>query len=378
MFRIVVAVCLGLLSLASAPALAQTTYHLHNETSTTSAAKQLRTAGPDASTVAIQTANLRSTATGEKAIQDFDTQAGIPGMAGTLPSGSTLTFQLWMRKTANVGTLFPRARVYLDNASGTVFCTATGTTGLTTTLTKYTISCNTSTAIIMTTSSRLYLRVAANMTAGSTSTNFAAELDIEGTLNASADSQFSIPSVVPTPAISGLSPNSGSTGAPVTVTGSNFGATQGTSTVKLNGTTATATSWSTNSINVTVPSGATTGNLVVNVGGVNSNGMAFTVIPPPNIASLSPTSGKFGASITVSGTGFGATQGSSTVKFNGLAGTPTSWSATTIQVPVPAGATSGNAVVRVNGIDSNGRPFTVLPSPTITNVSHPPGSPAKR
>jgi RHS repeat-associated protein len=80
-----------------------------------------------------------------------------------------------------------------------------------------------------------------------------------------------------TPNISSLSPTSGLVGTSVTVTGTNFGSTQGTSTVKFNGTSATVTSWSSGSIQVTVPSAATTGNVVVNVGGTNSNGVAFTV-----------------------------------------------------------------------------------------------------
>jgi hypothetical protein len=45
---------------------------------------------------------------------------------------------------------------------------------------------------------------------------------------------------------------------------------------------------------------------------------------PASIASLNPTSGLVGASVTISGANFGATQGTSTVKFNGTAATPTS------------------------------------------------------
>ena len=56
----------------------------------------------------------------------------------------------------------------------------------------------------------------------------------------------------------------------------------------------------------------------------------------PSITSLSPTSGPVGAAVTITGTNFGATQGTSTVTFNGTAGTPTSWSATSMVVPVPA------------------------------------------
>jgi hypothetical protein len=170
-------------------------------------------------------------------------------------------------------------------------------------------------------------------------------------------------------AVTSLSPTSAAAGTSVTITGTNFGATQGTSTVQFNGTPATPTSWSATNIVVPVPAGATTGNVVVTVSGVASNGMSFTVLAAPSITSLSPTSAAVGASVTISGTSFGATQGTSTVQFNGTPATPTSWNATSIVVPVPAGATTGNVVVTVSGVASNGLAFTVLSTPSITSLN---------
>src|SRR5208337_469037 len=104
------------------------------------------------------------------------------------------------------------------------------------------------------------------------------------------------------PSITSLNPTSGLVGASVTITGANFGATQGTSTVKFNGIAATSTSWSATSIVAPVPAGATTGNVVVTVGGVASNGASFTVTSSgPSITSLNPTSGLVGASVTITG-----------------------------------------------------------------------------
>src|SRR5207245_1836719 len=101
--------------------------------------------------------------------------------------------------------------------------------------------------------------------------------------------------------------------------------------------------WSATSIIAPVPAGATTGSVVVTVGGVASNAVSFTVtVPAPSITSLNPTSGLVGASVTIAGANFGATQGTSAVKFNGTAATATSWSATSIVAPGPAGATTGN------------------------------------
>ena len=83
------------------------------------------------------------------------------------------------------------------------------------------------------------------------------------------------------------------------------------------------------------------------------------VLASPNITNLSPSSGPVGVSVTITGTNFGGTQGSSTVMFNGTAGTPTSWSATSIVVPVPSGAKTGNVTVTVAGVTSNGVSFMV-------------------
>jgi hypothetical protein len=69
-----------------------------------------------------------------------------------------------------------------------------------------------------------------------------------------------------------------------------------------------------------------------------------------------------GTSVTIAGINFGATQGTSTVTFNGAAATPTSWSATSIVALVPSAATSGNVVVTVGGVASNGVGFTVTAS----------------
>jgi hypothetical protein len=86
----------------------------------------------------------------------------------------------------------------------------------------------------------------------------------------------------------------------------------------------------------------------------------------PSITSLSQPSGPVGTAVTITGTNFGATQGTSTVTFNGTAATPTSWSGTSIVVPVPGGATTGSVVVKVNGVASNGVTFTVTTTGLIT------------
>ncbi|MFH1453044.1 MAG: IPT/TIG domain-containing protein [Armatimonadota bacterium] len=78
-------------------------------------------------------------------------------------------------------------------------------------------------------------------------------------------------------AINALVPSSGSVGTTVNIIGSGFGSVQGTSTVTFNGTAVTPISWSPYQIVCLVPSGASTGNVVVTVSGTASNAEAFTV-----------------------------------------------------------------------------------------------------
>ena len=80
-----------------------------------------------------------------------------------------------------------------------------------------------------------------------------------------------------TPNITGILPNPAVIGATVTIVGQNFGPSQGSSTLAFNGVAAVATSWTDNSIVTTVPAGATTGDVVVNVGAVASNGFLLMI-----------------------------------------------------------------------------------------------------
>jgi hypothetical protein len=92
----------------------------------------------------------------------------------------------------------------------------------------------------------------------------------------------------------------------------------------------------------------------------------FTVVPL--ITSVSPATGAAGTAVTIAGNNFGASQGSSTVTFNGTAGTPTTWSNTSIVVPVPSGLQPGPATVVVTNVfPSNGAAFAVTPGITTMN-----------
>ena len=90
----------------------------------------------------------------------------------------------------------------------------------------------------------------------------------------------------------------------------------------------------------------------------------------PTISGLNPDTGAEGTSVEIAGLNFGASRGTSTVSFNQTAvGTYTSWSASSIVVEVPAGATTGEVVVTVGSEASNGVSFTVTASPVITSLN---------
>jgi hypothetical protein len=100
------------------------------------------------------------------------------------------------------------------------------------------------------------------------------------------------------PSISSLSPAFGPTGTQVTITGANFGTTQGTSVVTFNGAAANVATWTETSLLVTVPGAATTGPVTVAVNGVASNGASFTLVS----SGSQPTAPGF-LSATVTGEG---------------------------------------------------------------------------
>jgi hypothetical protein len=99
---------LALVTTAS-PARAQTTpYYLHNETSGDFCCRALKTIGPDGPVTVLQSGDLKNHGIGvELLTPPFQTLAGSPNLGGTIPAQSTVTFNLWMRKTSNWGVIYP-------------------------------------------------------------------------------------------------------------------------------------------------------------------------------------------------------------------------------------------------------------------------------
>jgi Glycosyl hydrolases family 31/Ricin-type beta-trefoil lectin domain/Domain of unknown function (DUF5110)/Carbohydrate binding module (family 6)/IPT/TIG domain len=205
------------------------------------------------------------------------------------------------------------------------------------------------------------------------------------------------------PAVASSSLNTASAGQQVTLTGSGFGASRGSGylTFSDGGTTwgapvdqatFTVDSWSNNSVTFTVPSpsgtsgqwavvpGTTATVSLTSASGQTSNTEDIAVANgstaiTPAVTSVTPASASAGQIVTISGTGFGASQGGNYITFNdnsinwGAPGdaasfTLDSWtnSAITFTVPSPSGSTNQWSVapgstatvsVTANGLTSN-------------------------
>ena len=85
---------------------------------------------------------------------------------------------------------------------------------------------------------------------------------------------------------------------------------------------------------------------------------------------FSPVQGGPGTAVTIQGTGFSATPGANTVKFNGIAATVTSASGTLLVVTVPATASTGPITITVSAQTATSPTnFTFLAQPEITSIA---------
>jgi beta-glucosidase len=168
---------------------------------------------------------------------------------------------------------------------------------------------------------------------------------------------------VTAPQISLLSPGYGAPSAQIGVLGTNFGATQGSSTVTIDGALCGVTAWSDTSITVRVPSNASTGDLVVRANGETSNGSTFTFYPFPAITSVALASSMPGTAVTITGNNLLDGGGNAAVTFNGSPATIGSDTSTSILASVPAVVTAGRLLVTVNGVTLVAQSNASAPTP---------------
>ncbi|MCX5794776.1 MAG: IPT/TIG domain-containing protein [Elusimicrobia bacterium] len=162
------------------------------------------------------------------------------------------------------------------------------------------------------------------------------------------------------PQISTVTPMLGPIGIPFTITGSGFGAYNGANTKVKFGTIAAPISvWNDSTIQGTIP-GLTPGDYAVSVERQAGTGLAqgdagtFSVILP-QVSTMTPVTGPIGVPFTVTGTGFGAYNGSNTrLKFNGIVAPISVWNNTTIQGRVPGQVSTGTQTVLIERATADG------------------------
>src|SRR5439155_26869859 len=129
------------------------------------------------------------------------------------------------------------------------------------------------------------------------------------------------------PTLTTITPDQGSVGDVVTLSGQRFGSTAGS--VSFAGVSAALLSWSDSQIQVRVPAGASSGSVYVQASSGLSNGRGFTVLqattappaaPPPTVPTspsvsaptvtyMYPSSVRAGSRVTLYGRGFGQSAG---------------------------------------------------------------------
>ncbi|MCG8606958.1 IPT/TIG domain-containing protein, partial [bacterium] len=160
---------------------------------------------------------------------------------------------------------------------------------------------------------------------------------VEGTAQSSNDF-----TVIQPPSVSSFTPESGSIGTEVTVSGAGF---SGATDVLFNGLSASAfTLDSDTQLRAIVASGAGSGPVsVVNVAGTGNSNNDFILTFVPSVSSFTPTLAPIGTEVTISGINF---SGTTDVSFNGVSASSfTLDSDTQIRAEVPTTATTGKISV---------------------------------
>ena len=150
-------------------------------------------------------------------------------------------------------------------------------------------------------------------------------------------------------------------GTKITLHGRGFG-DGGAYTVYVGGVPATVESWSRTAIVARVPN-ASSGYVGVGTPAACSNGIFLLIDKPGKVTDVTPRSVQRGGQLTITGSGFGTSQGRSRVLLGGMSCVvqPGSWSDGSVVVAVPASARSGYVGITDDHVTSNGVWVNVQP-----------------
>jgi len=174
--------------------------------------------------------------------------------------------------------------------------------------------------------------------------------------------------------LGGISAQQGAAGSQITIYGSGFSTTAASNAVTIGGTAATVVSATATRLVVSVPAGASTGNISITTGGTTvTSTRPFNLTAAsaaPTLVSFSPTIAVVGAAVTVAGSNFDPVLARNKVLLNGIALPVTAVTPTTLNVQIPPNVASGHLqVVTPRGTAQSSGYLVIPPSPyTAANV----------
>lgn len=171
--------------------------------------------------------------------------------------------------------------------------------------------------------------------------------------------------------ITEFSPQFGTTGTTVFISGSNLGSV---TTVKFNGLSTTATVLSTTQVSAVVPAGASSGTISVYIQAFDYTAVSaapFTIVQPPQISNISPTTATIETIITITGSNFAS------VTSVTIGGVPVANftvespnQITVVPAPNSASAKSGPITIySIAGSTTSQQQFQFIKLPVITSYS---------
>ncbi len=148
--------------------------------------------------------------------------------------------------------------------------------------------------------------------------------------------------------VTSVAPTKAAAGATVTITGTGLGWTTSVDFAGHSGVAPTAVTPT--SVKVVVPGGAGTGTLTIHSAQTNLTTPAFTFVPT-SITKFAPTSAADGATVTLTGVGFGSSSATRTISVGSVAATSITYvSPTSVKFVVPQGSpASGSIHITVDG-----------------------------
>jgi hypothetical protein len=264
------------------------------------------TSGPEGTTVIIEGTNFSSIAA-ENIVRFNGTTAQVQAATTThltaiVPEGAT-TGQINITTNGKVVTSSGNFEVIEISPIISSFAPSSGTIGsmvmitgthFSTTLSENEVKFNGTTALI---TSVTATQITTIVPTGATSGKVTVKVK-QSTVSSATD--FLI-----IPLLTSFSPDSGSPGTIVQITGTGFSLNTADNIIKFNGITAMTSSATATQLLSIVPAGAVTGQITITINGVTVESMMDFIVPAPEITSFSPTYGIPGSSITINGSNFG-------------------------------------------------------------------------